>query len=150
MNIENLEEGQIVSVAMTVGYAPEESEKLVEIEYIIGKVRKIDTTNNLIHVTHSPDVMVYPQYIQGIPLSELVLKRLGWDEIEIEKINVPKQSLSSIKTGYQRAKHQIFQEYDGRFYYIRSRSCPVEPVEYVHDLQKLGINDLDPSKLLSK
>lgn len=150
MNIENLIEGQIVSVVMTIGYAPKEPEKFVEIEYIIGTVHQIDTAKNLVQVTHSPDVMVAPQYIHGIPLSALVLKRLGWNEIEIGKLNVPKQKLSSIKTGYERGKYQVFQEYDGTFNFIRSRSCPLEHVEYVHDFQKLGINDLDPSKLLNK
>ena len=135
---------------MTYGFAPDEPEKVVDIDYIIGTIRKIDIPNNLVQVTHSPDVMVAPQYIFGVHISDLVLKRLGWNEIDIEKINVPKQKLSSIKTGYERGKYQVFQEYDGTFYFIRSRSCPLEHVEYVHDFQKLGINDLDPSKLLNK
>ena len=150
MKIENLKEGQIVSVVMTIGYAPNESEEFVELEYIIGTVRNIDTPNNLVQVTYSPDVFVLPQYIHGITISELVLKRLGWKEIEKEKIKVPRQRLSSIKTGYERGKYQVFQEYDGKFFYVRSASTPLKPIEYVHDLQDFGINDLDPSKLLNK
>ena len=150
MNIKNLEKGQIVSVVNATGFAPEAPEKFIGIDYIIGTVRKIDIPHNLVQVTNNPDVMVAPQYIYGIPITELVLKQLGWAEIEIEKINVPKQKLSSIKTGYERGKYQVFQEYDGTFHFIRSRSCPLELVEYVHEFQKLGINDLDPSKLLNK
>lgn len=150
MDLNNIEKGQIVSVVLTIGYAPEESEQYVDIEFDTVVVCDIDTKKNLIQISNSPKVFVAPQYIQGILISELVLERLGWGKIEAANLDIPKSSLSSIKTGYQRGKDQVFQDYDGRFYFIRSRTSPVVPVKYVHELQKLGINDLQAGALLKE
>lgn len=150
MKIEELKEGQIVSVIMTIGYAPNEPEKFVEIEYIIGIVRDIDTPNGLVQIAHSPDVVVSPQYIHGIPISELVIKRLGWNEIDCANLNVAPPILPSVKKAYQRDSKQLYQNYAGEFYFSRSKSTQPSLVAYVHELQNLGIHDLEPSKLLNK
>ena len=150
MKHEELKIGNIVSVSLTYGATTVENQEFVEVEFDVVKVTDIHQHKPLIKISYSPEVWVLDEAIQGIPISELVIKRLGWTEIDRANLNVAPPILSSVKKAYQRDNKQLYLNYDDEFYFVRSKSTQPNLVAYVHELQNLGIHDLEPNKLLNK
>ena len=150
MKHEELEIGNIVSVSLTYGATTVENQEFVEVEFGVVKVTDIHQHKPLIKISYSPEVWVLDEAIQGIPISELVIKRLGWTEIDRANLNVAPPILSSVKKAYQRDNKQLYLNYDDEFYFVRSKSTQPNLVAYVYELQNLGIHDLEPNKLLNK
>ena len=137
MDIKAIENGDFLCLSRTEGYAPNEKEKIVEVNFDVVKVEGFDSNRVLVRLSNSPEVYVYPQYLHGIALSDTVLKRLGWDIVPIDDFNCKYLSEDrSILKAFNGHGIRIYKDSDQRYFIFHSASRSVDKIEYVHELQK--------------
>lgn len=148
MDIKDLKIGDVISISPTYGEVMDKNNPIIELTFSVAEIKKLENDSRLICLTNSPsEVWVKDSYIHGIPISDLLLKKLGWHEIEKDMLNHPQANKSSIEKGFSNSHLQLFKDYDNKYYFIRSRSTNIEEIKYIHELQRHGIK-INPTEIL--